>query len=214
MQWMVIWMHPYFIKAMEVDCADWIWLTSGYTHTTTTMTWLRPRNTSDWIKLPSYISIMCLSTLRCSGWSYEWILTSSMPWAWAELAESCLQLGTKHTTTPMTWLSAGPTSDWITLPSYTSMKCLSTLWCSEWSYGWILTSSKPWAWAELAESGSQLGTKHTTTTMTWLRPGTTSDWITHPSYTFIKCFSTFRCSEWSYVWILTSSKPWAWAELA
>ena len=27
MQWMVIWMHPYFIKAMEVDWAGWIWLT-------------------------------------------------------------------------------------------------------------------------------------------------------------------------------------------
>ena len=35
MQWMVIWMRPYFIKAMEVDSADWIWLTIGYTHTTT-----------------------------------------------------------------------------------------------------------------------------------------------------------------------------------
>ena len=30
MQWMVIWMHPYFIKAMEVDWAGWIWLTTGY----------------------------------------------------------------------------------------------------------------------------------------------------------------------------------------
>jgi hypothetical protein len=30
MQWMVIWMKPYFIKAMEVDWASWIWLTIGY----------------------------------------------------------------------------------------------------------------------------------------------------------------------------------------
>ncbi len=43
----------------------------------------------------------------------------------------------------------------------------------------------PWMWAELAESGSQLGAKHTTTTMTWQRPGTTSDWITLPSYIYI-----------------------------
>jgi hypothetical protein len=30
MKWMVIWMHPCFIKAMEVDWAGWIWLINGY----------------------------------------------------------------------------------------------------------------------------------------------------------------------------------------
>jgi hypothetical protein len=30
MQWMVILMQPYFIKAMEVDWAGWIWLTNEY----------------------------------------------------------------------------------------------------------------------------------------------------------------------------------------
>ena len=47
-------------------------------------------------------------------------------------------------------------------------------------YRYILTSSKPLAWAEIAESDSQLGTNHNT--MTWLRPGPNSDWTTLPSY--------------------------------
>jgi hypothetical protein len=105
-------------------------------------------------------------------------------------------------------------SDWIKLPYYIYIKCLSTFWCIGWSYGCILTLSKPWRWTELAESGSQLGTKHTTTTTTWLWPRTTSDWITLPSYIYIKCSSTFQCSWWLYWYIITSSKPWRWTELA
>ncbi len=30
MQWMAIWMHPYFIKAMEVGWSCWTWVTTGY----------------------------------------------------------------------------------------------------------------------------------------------------------------------------------------
>jgi hypothetical protein len=95
---------------------------------------------------------------------------------------------------------------------YIHIYCLFTFQCSEWSYGCNLTSSKPWRWTELAESDSQLGTKHTTTTMTWLLPRTTSDWITLPSYIYIKCLSTLQWSGWSYVCILTSSEPWRWVE--
>ena len=118
MQWMVIWMHPYFITAIEVDWAGWIWITAWYKHTTTTMTWLRPRITSDWIKIPSYIYIKCLSTFQCRGRSYGCILTPSKSLRCTELAKSGSQLGTKHTTTTMTWLWPRTTLDWTTLPSY------------------------------------------------------------------------------------------------
>ena len=30
MKWMPMWMHPYFITAMEVGSAGKIWLTTGY----------------------------------------------------------------------------------------------------------------------------------------------------------------------------------------
>ena len=131
---------------------------------------------------------------------------------WAEIAKSGLHLGTKHTTTTMAWLRPRTTSDLITLPSYIYVKCSSIFQSSGWSYGCIFTSSKPCAWAEVAESDSELGTNHTT--MTWLRPGSCSDWITLPHYTYIvfkhlpmQWMVLYRC-------ILTSSKPWVWAEIA
>ena len=30
MQWIAIWMHPYFIKAMEMGWSCWTWVTTGY----------------------------------------------------------------------------------------------------------------------------------------------------------------------------------------
>jgi hypothetical protein len=113
----------------------------------------------------------------------------------------------------MTWLRPGVTSNWITItiPSYIYVKCMSTFWCCKWPYGCILTVSKPWVWSEMAESGSHLGSIHTTTTnMTWLRPGVTSDWITItiPSYIYVKCLSSFWCCKWPYGCIITVSKPW------
>ena len=30
MQWVAVWMHPYFIKTMEVCQAGWTWVTTGY----------------------------------------------------------------------------------------------------------------------------------------------------------------------------------------
>ncbi len=49
------------------------------------MTWVRPRTPSDWIKLPSYIYIKYLSTFRCSGWPYGFLLSPSKPWMWVDL---------------------------------------------------------------------------------------------------------------------------------
>ena len=107
----------------------------------TTMTWLRPRATSDWITLPSNVYIKCLSMFTCSGWSYGCISMPSKPWRWIEFAEPGQQLGTNHTN--MTWLRPRTTSDWITLPSHTYIKCLSTFPCSGWPYGCISSLSKP-----------------------------------------------------------------------
>ena len=67
----------------------------------------------------------------------------------------------------------GTTADIITHLSYIYINYLTTFQFSGWPYGCILTSLKPWAWAEIAESDSELGTNHTT--MTRLRPGTTSE---------------------------------------
>jgi hypothetical protein len=89
----------------------------------------------------------------------------------------------------MTWVRPRTPSDWISLPSYIYIKYLSTFGCSGWPYECILSPSKPWRWVELAESGQQLGTN--LTTMTWVRPRTPSDWITLPSYIYIKYLSTF-----------------------
>ena len=89
------------------------------------------------------------------------------------------------------------------------IKCICTFWCSGWSYGCILTSSKPWRWTALAKSGSQLGTKHTTTTTTWLWPRTTTDWITLLSYMYIKYLSIFQCSRWSSLLTKTMEVGWA-----
>ena len=51
--------------------------------------------------------------------------------------------------------------------------------------------------AEIAESDSQLGTNHNT--MTWLRPGSTSDWTTLPSYIYrvVKHLPM----QWMHIWM-------------
>ena len=86
MQRMVIWMHPYFIKAMEVDWAGWIWLTTGYKiyHYNYDMALAKNHFRLDYTSM-IYIYIKCLSTSQCSGCSYGYILTSSEPLRWAEL---------------------------------------------------------------------------------------------------------------------------------
>ena len=93
---------------------------------------------------------------------------------------------------------------------YNNFKHLPMQWMAIWMH-WFFIKAISWVQAEIAESGYQLGTNYTTTTMTWMRPGTSSDWITVPYYIYMKCLSTFWCSGWSYGCILTSSKPWAWA---
>ena len=155
--------------------------------------WLRLGTTSEWITLPFHIYINCFSTFEHSRLSS--LLHKTMEVGWATVPEK--QLGTIHTT--MTWLRPRTTQEWITLPSYIYIKFLFTFQCSESSYGCILTSSKPWRWTELAESGSQLDTKYTTTTMTWLWPRTTSDWITLPSYIY-KVFKHLTM-QWMFIWI-------------
>jgi hypothetical protein len=93
----------------------------------------------------------------------------------------------------MTWLRPGTTWELITLTSYVYIKCFSTFWCSGWS---SLLHKTMEVWAELpAQSESQTCKFHTT--MTWLRPGTTLEWITLPLYIYINCLSTFQCSRWS-----------------
>ena len=68
-----IWMYRYAIIVMEwVELADF-GKTLGTNHTS--MTWLSPRATPDWIKLSSYVYIKCLSTFPCCGLTYECILT-------------------------------------------------------------------------------------------------------------------------------------------
>ncbi len=49
--------------------------------------------------------------------------------------------------------------------------------------------------------------------MTWVRKRTPSDWITLPSYIYIKYLSTFGCSGWPYGFLLSPSKPWRWVDL-
>ena len=73
--------------------------------------------------------------------------------------------------------------------SITYINCLRAFWCNGWSYGCILSSSKPQRWAELAKPDWQLDTNHIMT-MTWLSPETISEWITLPSHIYIKCSST------------------------
>ena len=108
----------------------WVWVEMaqhdshlGTTFSTTTMAWLLPGATSDWITHPSYIYIKCLSTFQYSGWC-----CASKPYVWSEMAEYDSQLGTKLNNTTMTWMRTGTISDWITLPSYIYISCLSTIW--------------------------------------------------------------------------------------
>jgi len=115
-------------------------------------------------------------------WMYPYCIpTKEVGW----LANSGLQIGTKHTTT--TWLSPGSTSDWIMLLFYIYIKCLKPLpmqWMDICMYPYcIKTREVGW----LASSGQIMGTNHTITT--WLRPGTTSDWIKFSFYIYSKCLS-------------------------
>ena len=132
-------------------------------------------------------------------WMYTYCIpTSQVGW----LANSGQLMGTKHSTT--TCLRLGYTSDWSTFPLYIYkvLKPLPVQWIDILMYPYCIPTREV-GW--LANSGQQIGTEHTTTT--WLRPGSTSEWITFPFHIYIKCLSPFQCNGWTYGCILTVSKP-------
>ena len=177
MQWMVIWMQPYFIKAMEVDWAGWIWLTTGYKtyhynyDIALAKNHFRLDYTSIWYiyKVFKHITmkwmVICMHPYFIRAMEVGWAgLNLSNKWVKSILLQLWHGWGQNH-------LRVG-----YTLPSYIYIKCLSTFWCSGWS---SLLHKTMEVWAELlAQSESQTCKFHTT--MMWLRPGTTSEWITLP----------------------------------
>ena len=121
----------------------------------TTMTYLRPGTTSDWITLPSYMSYVYK---MCKNLPIQWIVvwmypySPSTPWRWVDLAEPGHQLGTNH----ISWHGWGQEPLRLDYIHYLCIcKVFEHFWCSGWSYGCAPSPSMPWKWkwAELAESG-------------------------------------------------------------
>ena len=85
---------------------------------------------------------------------------------------------------------------------YKVFKPLPVQWMDIWMYPYCIATREVGWWAH---SGQLMGTNHTTTT--WVRLGSTSDWIKLPFHKYIKCLSSFQCNEWTYGCILTVSQP-------
>ncbi len=144
-------------------------------HTTTT--WLSLGSISDWITFPFYIYKVFkpLPAPWMDMLMYPYCIpTREVGW----LANSWQLMGTNHTTTA--WLRLGSTSDWSTFPLYKVFNPFLVQWMGIWMYPYCIPTREV-GW--LANSGQLIGTKHTITT--WLRPGSTSDWITFPFYIYI-----------------------------
>ena len=85
---------------------------------------------------------------------------------------------------------------------YKVLKPLPVQWMDIWMYPYCIPTSEV-VW--LANSGQLMGTKHHT--KTWLRTGSTSDWITFLFHICIKFLIPFQCNGWTYGCILTVSQP-------
>ena len=134
MLWMGIWVHPYAVIRVQVGVScreNGVW-PSLYD---VVVSWLRLQTPIDCIPHPYWMYTKCFSTLRCCGWAYGCII----------IAVIHVQVGVDFRENgvwpslydvAVSWLRLQTPIDCIPHPYWMYTKCLSTLRCCGWAYGY------------------------------------------------------------------------------
>ncbi len=95
------------------------------------------------------------------------------------------------------WLRLQEASDCVPNPYWMYTKCFSTLICCEWAYGCYPYTVIP---VELGAKFGKIGVwaNLNDVVVSWLRLQVPSDYVPHPYWMYIKCFSTLICCGWAY----------------
>jgi hypothetical protein len=134
---MGIWVHPYAILHVQVgsNLRENGVLPSLYD---VAVSWLRLQTPNDCIPHPCWIYKKCLSTLRCCGWAYDWV----HPYAvlHVQVGVNLRENGVWPSLydVAVSWLRLQTPKDCIPHPYWMFKKCLSTLRCCGWAYGYAL----------------------------------------------------------------------------
>ena len=99
----------------------------------------------------------------------------------------------------VSWFRLQTPKDCIPHPYWMYTKCLSTLRCCGWEFGYALMPYYMcrWGWI-LGKMGNGVWLSLYDVAVSWVRLQTPIDCIPHPYWMYTKCFSTLRCCRWAY----------------